>query len=56
MEVDVGDAVARMLVLEDAEDEAFPWFHMEGAIEKDTAFDNLAVDGDRQGIMLRGSL
>ena len=56
MEVDVGNAVARMAVLEDAEHEAFPWFHMERAIEKGTAFDNLAVDGDRQGIMPSGSL
>ena len=56
MEVDVGDAVARMPVLEDAEDEALPWFHMERTIEKGTAFDNLAVDGDRQGIMPRGGL
>ena len=55
-EVDVGDAVARMPVLEDAEHEAFPWFHMERAIEKGTAFDNLAVDGDRQGVMPRGGL
>ena len=29
---------------------------MERAIEKGTAFDNLAVDGDRQGIMPSGSL
>ena len=56
MEVDVGNAVARMAVLEDAEHEAFPSFHMERAIEKGTAFDNLAVDGDRQGIMPSGSL
>ena len=56
MEVDVGDAVARMAVLEDAEDEAFPWFHMERAIEKGAALDNLAVDGDRQGVMPRGGL
>ena len=54
MEVDVGDAVARMPVLEDAEDEALPWFHMERTIEKGTAFDNLAVDGNWQGIMPRG--
>ena len=56
MEVDVGDAVARMAVLEDAEHEAFPWFHMERAIEKGTAFDNPAVDGDRQGVIPRGGL
>ena len=56
MEVDVRDAVARMPVLEDAEHEAFPWFHMERAIEKGTPFDNLAVDGDRQGVMPRGGL
>ena len=56
VKVDVGDAVARMPVLEDAEDEALPWFHMERAIEKGTAFDNLAVDGDRQGIMPSGGL
>ena len=56
MEVDVGDAVARMAVLEDAEHEAFPWFHMERAIEKGAAFDGLAVDGDRQGIMPSGGL
>ena len=56
VEVDVGNAVARMAVLEDAEHEALPWFHMERAIEKGTAFDNLAVDGDRQGVMPRGGL
>ena len=56
MKVDVGDAVARMAILEDAEDEAFPWFHMERTIEKGTAFDNLAANGDREGIMPRGGL
>ena len=56
MEVDVGDAVARMPVLEDPEHEALPWFHMERAIEEGAAFDNLAVDGDRQGVMPRGGL
>ena len=56
MEVDVGNAVARMAVLEDAEHEALPWFHMERAIEKGAAFDNLAVDGNRQGVMPRGGL
>ena len=56
MEVDVGDAVARMAVLEDAEHEALPWFHMERAIEEGAALDGLAVDGDRQGIMPRGGL
>ena len=56
MKVDVGDAAARMPVLEDAEDEALPWFHMERAIEKGAALDGLAVDGDRQGIMPRGGL
>ena len=43
-----------MAVLEDAEHEALPWFHMERAIEKGAALDNLAVDGDRQGVMPRG--
>ena len=56
MEVDVGDAVARMAVLEDPEHEALPWFHMERAIEEGAALDGLAVDGDRQGIMPRGGL
>ena len=56
MKVDVGDAVARMPVLEDPEHEALPSFHMERAIEKGTAFDNLAADGDRQGVMPRGGL
>ena len=56
MEVDVGNAVARMAVLEDAEHEALPWFHMERAIEEGAALDGLAVDGDRQGIMPRGGL
>ena len=56
MEVDVGDAVARMPVLEDAEHEALPWFHMERAIEKGATLDGLAADGDRQGIMPRGGL
>ena len=56
MEVDVGDAVARMAVLEDAEHEALPWFHMERAVEEGAALDGLAVDGDRQGIMPRGGL
>ena len=56
MEVDVGDAVARMAVLEDAEHEALPWFHMERAVEEGAALDNLAVDGDRQGVMPRGGL
>ena len=56
MEVDVGDAVARMAILEDAEDEALPWFHMERAIEEGAALDNLAVDGDPQGVMPRGGL
>ena len=56
MEVDVGDAVARMPVLEDAEHEALPWFHMERAIEKGAALDGLAADGDRQGVMPRGGL
>ena len=45
-----------MAVLEDAEDEALPWFHMERAVEEGAALDNLAVDGDRQGIMPRGGL
>ena len=56
MEVDVGDAVARMAVLEDAEDEALPRFGMERAVEEGAALDNLAVDGDRQGVMPRGGL
>ena len=56
MEVDVGDAVARMAVLEDAEHEALPWFHMERAIEEGAALDNLAVDGNWQGVMPRGGL
>ena len=56
MEVDVGDAVARMAVLEDAEHEALPWFGMERAIEKGAALDGLAADSDRQGIMPRGGL
>ena len=56
VEVDVGNAVARMAVLEDAEHEAFPWFHMERAVEEGAALDGLAVDGDRQGIMPRGGL
>ena len=56
MEVDVGDAVARMAVLEDAEHEALPWFGMERAIEEGAALDGLAADGDRQGIMPRGGL
>ena len=56
MEVDVGDAVARMPVLEDPEHEALPWFHMERAIEEGAALDNLAVDGNWQGVMPRGGL
>ena len=56
MEVDVGDAVARMPVLEDAEHEALPWFHMERAVEEGVALDGLAADGDRQGIVARGGL
>ena len=56
MEVDVGDAVARMAVLEDAEHEALPWFHMERAVEKGAALDGLAANGDGQGIMPRGGL
>ena len=56
MKVDVGDAVARMAILEDAEHEALPWFHMERTIEEGVALDGLAVDGDRQGIMPRGGL
>ena len=56
VEVDVGDAVARMAVLEDPEHEALPWFHMERAIEEGAALDNLAVDGNRQGVMPRGGL
>ena len=45
-----------MVVLEGAEYEAFPWFHMERAIEKGAALDNLAVDGNWQGVMPRGGL
>ena len=56
MEVDVGDAVARMAVLEDAEHEALPWLGMERAVEEGAALDGLAADGDRQGIMPRGGL
>ena len=56
MEVDAGDAVARMPVLEDAEHESFPRLGMERAVEEGAALDNLAVDGDRQGIMPRGGL
>ena len=56
MEVDVGDAVARMAVLEDPEHEALPWFHMERAIEEGAALDGLAADGDRQGVVPRGGL
>ena len=56
MEVDVGDAVARMAVLEDAEDKALPWFGMERAIEKGAALDGLPADSDRQGVMPRGGL
>ena len=44
MEIDVRNAVARMAVLENAEDEAFPWLHMERAVEKGAALNNLAVD------------
>ena len=56
MKVDVGDAVARMPVLEDPEHEALPWFHMERAIEEGAALDSLAVDGNWQGVMPRGGL
>ena len=56
MEVDVGDAVARMAVLEDAEHEAFPRLGMERAVEEGAALDALAVDGHRQGVMPRGGL
>ena len=56
MKVDVGDAVARMAVLEDPEHEALPWFHMERAVEEGAALDGLAADGDRQGIVPRGGL
>ena len=56
VEVDVGDAVARMAVLEDPEHESFPWLGMERAVEKGAALDALAVDGHRQGIMPRGGL
>ena len=54
VKVDVWDAVARMAVLEDAEDESFPWLGMERAIEEGAALDNLAVDGNWQGVMPRG--
>ena len=56
MEVDVGDAVARMAVLEDPEHESFPWLGMERVVEEGAALDNLAADSDRQGIMPRGGL
>ena len=56
MEVDVGDAVARMAVLEDTEHESFPRLGIERAVEEGAALDGLAVDGDRQGIMPRGGL
>ena len=56
MEVDVGDAVARMAVLEDAEHESFPWLGMERVVEEGAALDGLAADSDRQGIMPRGGL
>ena len=56
MEVDVGDAVARMPVLENAEDESFPWLGMARAVEKGAALDALAADGNRQGVMPRGGL
>ena len=56
VKVDVGDAVARMAVLEDSEHEALPWLGMERAIEEGAALDGLAADGDRQGIMPRGGL
>ena len=56
MEVDVGNAVARMAVLEDAEHEALPWFHMERAVQEGAAFDGLSADGDRQWIMAGGGL
>ena len=56
MEVDVGDAVARMAVLEDAEHEAFPWLGMDGAVEEGAALNGLPADSDRQGIMPRGGL
>ena len=56
MEVDVGDAVARMPVLENAEHEALPWSHMERVIEKGAALDGLPVDSHRQGVMPRGGL
>ena len=56
MEVDVGDAVARMPVLENAEHEALPWSHMERVIEKGVALDGLPVDSHRQGVMPRGGL
>ena len=45
-----------MAVLENAEDEALPWFHMERAIEKGAALDNLVADSHRQGVMPRGGL
>ena len=54
MKVDVGDAVARMAVLEDAEHETLPWLGMERAIEEGAALDGLVADDDRQGIMPRG--
>ena len=56
MKVDVGDAVARMAVLENAEHEALPWFHMERAVQEGAAFDGLSADGDRQWIMAGGGL
>ena len=56
VKVDVGNAVARMPVLEDAEDEALPWLHMECAVKKGAALDGLVADGDRQGKMPRGGL
>ena len=56
VEVDVGNTVARVAVLEDAEDESFPWLGMDGAVEEGAALDGLAADGDRQGIMPRGGL
>ena len=56
MKVDVGNAVARMAVLEDAEHEALPWFHMERAVQEGAAFDGLSADGDRQWIMAGGGL
>ena len=54
MEIEVGDAPAGVAVLEDAEDQAAPFFRVDRAVEEGPPLDGVSVKGHRQGIMPGG--